>query len=244
MFQTSYQAAGKAEQSGIIGLAFSSLTTEIHSDGSTTQYTSIMDTLFKTHPTLPKYFSLAASRDAANTGNGGLFTIGGIPQLNNPNVNVSSTTYSSAPLQRDGSGALSFYSIFVDGFGIGGASVSNTTGNLSTKATTYDAKTEVFIDSGAPGLYLPQDVAAAVNNLWSPPPASDGTLDCNAVLKQNFGVTIGGTTYYMKSEDLMNPWGDGTCYSTVFGVDGGFMLGDPFLRNVLAIYDWANLQMS
>lgn len=197
---------------------------------------------------MPSYFSLAMSRDASGQGNGGLFTIGGTPQFGDPAVNISSDSYTSAPLLNDDSGYMSFYIINVDGFATAQA---NTTTNNSTSSSNVtrkavrDAGTEVIIDSGAPGMWVPQNVADAVNSNWSPALADDGsTVDCNAKLKQPFGVTIGGVTYYMQAADLMNPNGDGTCSTAVYGVDGQYLLGDPLLKNVLAIYDWGNSQMA
>lgn len=193
-----------------------------------------MQTIFDSNPSLPQGFSIALSRDTSSNGNGGIFTIGGIPALDDPAVNVSSTSYTSAPLQIDADGSateLSFYSIFVDGFAVGD--------------TTDDAGAQVIIDSGAPSLDVPQDVASALNSLWSPSIGSDGrTLDCNAVLTASFGIAIGGATYYLDSADLISSNGDGTCSTAVNGADSGYILGDPFLKNVLAVYDWGNSQMS
>lgn len=219
---------------------------EYTSSGDQVSYPSIMETMFKSNPSMPSYFSLAMSRDASNNGNGGLFTIGGTPEFGNPAVNVSSDSYTAAPLLNDDSGYMSFYIINVDAFATTQVNTTNTnsTSNVTTKATR-DAGATVIIDSGAPGMWVPQNVADAVNSHWSPSLSDDGsTVDCNAKLTQPFGVTIGGATYYMKAADLMNPNGDGTCSTAVYGVDGQYLLGDPLLKNVLAIYDWGNSQMA
>lgn len=192
-----------------------------------------MNTIFASYPSLPRYWSLALSRDNSANANGGIIAIGGTPAFDDPKVNVSSPTYSSAPLQIDPNvpGTISFYSIFVDGFVLG--------------SNSGDSGTQVIIDSGSPRLDIPADLADAVNALWYPAIASDGrTLDCNAVLTQSFAVVIGGVPYYISYVDLIASNGDGSCSSLVVGASSGYSLGDPFLRNVLAIYDWGASQMA
>lgn len=192
-----------------------------------------MQTIFDNNPSLPQYFSIALSRDESNSGNGGIFTVGGTPKLSDPSVNVSSDSYTSADLQIYANGGseteFSFYAFSVDGFTVG--------------KDTLDPDTVVVVDSGDPGLTVPQDVADAVNSLWSPEIDGD-TLDCDAVLTKPFGVAIGGATYFISSQDLISQGNDGTCSTRIGGSDGLLLLGDPFLKNVLAVYDWGNSRMS
>jgi len=195
-----------------------------------------METIFEIdtfNPPLARQFSLAISRDESGNGNGGVFTIGGIPDLTDPAINASST-YTSAPFQvfpSISSNVYSFYSILVDGIVIG--------------SNTYDQGVQVIIDSGANALDLPQDAADFINSNWSPPPDSNGALPCDAVLTVPVGITIGGATYYIDSQDLIGQFEGGVCASLVeAGSDNEYILGDPLLRNTLAVYDWDNQVMS
>jgi hypothetical protein len=221
-------------------MAFPALTSAL--DSATNQpvpYSPIMDTLFSTDDpdgSLARQFTLAISRDASGTGNGGSLTIGGIPSLTDPSVNASSQSYTSAPFQFVASfstSQYSFYSINVDGFVLGQSST--------------DAGTQVIIDSGANTIEVPSATAAAINSYWSPAGSdSNGVviLDCNAVLTEPFGIGIGGATYYINSVDIIGQSSDGTCYSLVSAGSGEYLVGDPLLKNVVAVYDWQDSVMS
>ena len=209
-----------------------------------TSYPSIISVLFDNvtnayDPPLPQMFSIALSRDKSGTGQAGKFTIGGVPSLNYPDVNVSSTEPSSAaliPYAGISSTELSFYSFLIDGYAIG----SNTTAGGSI---------QVIVDSGAPTFEMPAALAKKVNSLWTPKGKLDDSgdliLDCSATLSEPVGVTIGGTTYYLQSQDLMLK-SEGDCFSAVSAGDqeDGILIGDPFLKNVLAVFDWEDSQMS
>ena len=205
-----------------------------------------MQTMFNddaASPPLPKMFSLAISRDASGTGNGGTLTIGGIPPLTDSTVNAT-TSFSAASFQvypGVGGSSYSYYAIYVDGF------VSD--------AVTYDPDVLVIVDSGADVLQVPTSTAQAFNSLWSPAagaPSGGGgggvwTIACDATLSSDVGITIGGATYYIHDTDLIGTLSDGTCYSLV--QDGGtgatavYIVGDPLLRNVVAVYDWGASEM-
>lgn len=185
-------------------------------------------------PPLAQYFAIALSRDNAGSGSGGTFTIGGVPDLTDPSINVSSTSYTSAAFQFVASQSTtkySFYSFLVDSFVLG--------------TSSDGAGTQVILDSGADVIQVPNTIAQAVNSVWSPPMDSGGTLACDARLTEPFGITIGGATYYVDSADLLFSNGDGTCSSLLAaGEEGEYLVGDPFLRNVLAVYDWGGEVMS
>ena len=218
-------------------MAFQNLTNAISLETlSWTPYSPIMYTLFEAttfDPPLAKQFSLALSRDDSLNGYGGILTLGGIPDLNDPEVNASDS-YSYAPWQFVASRSTSeytFYSILVDGIVIG--------------SDTVNPGLQILVDSGANIFQVPDQTAAAINSLWSSPIRSDGSLACDAVLTQPIGVTIGGSTYYMNSVDLKTQFSDGTCQSLVsVGEDNEFLVGDPLLRNTLVVFDWENQILS
>ena len=217
-------------------MAFPALTSAIN---STTRdpvpYPSIMDNLFEIatfDPPLAQQFSIALSRDVSAAGNGGTLTIGGVPDFTDPTVNVSSDTSTSATLQLVTSFSTvnyTFYSIIIDGYVLG--------------ESTMGAQTQIIIDSGADVIEAPTDIANAINGLWTTVNA-DGSLPCDAGFTEPFGIAIGGATYYVNPADLISNV-NGVCNSLVSPGDGDqFLVGDPLLKNVLAIYDWGNVVMS
>lgn len=237
--KSSYPANGHPlnvhNQSGIMGLAYNGLTSEYYDgdDFTVHQYSSIMNTLFTNDAIISdpskRFFTLALSRDASMTGNGGVFTVGGLPGLTDPEINVSSEDYTSAELLP----LEGFYSIALDSYVLDG--------------TSYYAGEQVIIDSGANDFEVPGGTADLLNGLWSPPatPVSDGSggiiyvVDCDATLTVSVGVTIGGTDYFITPSDLIGG-SDGSCYSLINSPSAGLppIIGDPLLRNVLAVFNW------
>ena len=60
------------------------------------------------------------------------------------------------------------------------------------------------------------------------------------------GVTISGKTFYINAADLILgvSFGDGRCITGIYdGGQGPYILGDVFLKNVLAIFDVGASQM-
>lgn len=95
-------------------------------------------------------------------------------------------------------------------------------------------------------------MANAVNKEFQPPAIFDpqtGTcaVDCKAT-PPTFGVQIGGQAFYHNGADLVLTNGDGTCISSLVAVepvDGVVLhfLGDPFLKNVVAVFDFGENEM-
>jgi hypothetical protein len=218
-------------------MAFPALTSAFTVAGVAETYSPIMNTLFEVatfSPPLAKQFSIALSRDDSANGFGGILTLGGIPDLTDPAVNASDS-YTFAPWQVVPSRSTTdytFYSILVDGIVIG--------------SSTVDAGFQILVDSGANSFQVTQATADAINSLWSSVNA-DGSLPCDAFLTEPIGVAIGGATYFIDSADLLHPNPDGTtCHSLVYVGDtenNEFLVGDPLLKNTLAVFDWENQVM-
>lgn len=214
--------------SGIMGVGISSLTRGYTPDGYYHMYDSFMTTIFDAGYQ-PAQFSLALSRDDSKNGAGGIFTISGLPD-NTSAVNITTSDPTTAKLQIFpplNETAQKFYAINTD--------------NLVLGNQTYDPNLLFYIDSGDPTLGVPSKTAAAINASWNPPIESDGrTLSCDAALTAPIGIAIGGRTYYMESRDLVGVDKNGICFSLVYASDDDVwnVLGDPFLKNVLAVFDW------
>ncbi|KAK4948732.1 hypothetical protein LTR10_012737 [Elasticomyces elasticus] len=246
--KSSFPAQGQADQSGILGMGHSGMTNAFNASAESgvepegqIVYSPFAQTLFTSNLSPPlesAMFTLALSRDASNTGSGGIFTIGGVPE-NTLAVNISgNSTVAPWQFMASMSGVpddqFTFYSIIIDGFDVGGQ--------------TEAAGLQIIIDSGANTVELPTALANILNQQWVPaPPYGDGVsgLDCDAVLPWPFGIQIGGKTYYISPEDLVGQDDQGDCYSLIepSTAEEGFLVGDPFLKNVLAAFDWGNSQM-
>jgi len=186
------------------------------------------------NPPLKPQFALAISRDQSGTNYAGSFAIGGIPDPTDPRVNSSSNSV-TVPWEfvtDISTTQYSFYAISIDGFEIG---------------DSFEADSSQYIvDSGTTLMKVPTALATAFNALWEPSAstASDGSVlvNCDAIPPQ-LSVVINGIAIPINAADLM--WYDGeNCLSGIQDAgSGGNFLGDVFLRNVLAVFDWGNQQM-
>ena len=200
-------------------------------------YNPIMSTLFAMDsfkPALAKQFSIALSRDSSNIGIGGTFIIGGVPaNLKDPAINTSSPYGTSAPWQHvktRSTSEFTFYSILVDGIKIG--------------STIDNPGLQIILDSGANMFQVPAGNATDINKLWTKFNA-DGSISCHVTLAKPVGVVIGGVMFWIEPSDLLLPNADGkSCQSLVSSCDKECVMGDPFLKNVLAMFDWDNKEMS
>lgn len=196
---------------------------------------SIMNTILANDELTAPYFALAISRDQSNTGYGGVFTIGTLPDLTDPRVNASANPVSQ--LINPGAYEYTSHSINADiAYGTGqqlGASISG--------GASY------LVDSGTTLLDIPAEDAAAFNALWDPPCLSQSggacVVDC-AATPANFAVVVAGVAFEVNPLDLVREV-DGTCYSSITSSLVGYspILGDVFLRNVLAVFDWGDHSM-
>jgi hypothetical protein len=101
---------------------------------------------------------------------------------------------------------------------------------------------QILIDSGNSNLVLPSDFANAYNGLWGV--NSAGSVDCSAV-PAGLWIGVGGGFLYINPVDLIVTNGDGSCRSAVLPASAGdpYWLGDPFLKNVIALFGWGNQAM-
>lgn len=195
-----------------------------------------MNTIFNIDKlTTSSTFSLAISRDMSGTGFGGYLTIGGIPDITNSLINASST-FTSAPWQPD----PNFVSFTYTSYLISVSAVSWTGGS--------DATSRLYVvDSGTISIWLPDADAAAINAQFNPPARySNGYyfVECEAT-PPALSFTINDREFPISPLDMI--WYDvessKTCKSAVQNGGTTNILGDPFFRSVLAVFDWGTQQM-
>ncbi len=245
---------GDGISSGLVGLSFPILTSAYTGsnptlDSKATQvvYNPIFTNMYSEGRVAP-LFSLAIDRGTS----GGVMAIGGLPPV------LFSPFFASAPFQLltmtrfgstnpiDGIPQYQFYTITVDGFRYQGSERTQWThGNWPNPLAkpSNPSKVQLIVDSGTTLIYLPTGIANAVNALFVPPAVYDPNqgayvVQCSARAPK-FGVMIGKQIFYINALDMVLPSGNGTCISGVddAGTGGLSILGDVFLKNVLAVFD-------
>ena len=241
---------GDGISSGLIGFAFPAITSAYAGDNPTldsaaTQiiYNPVFSNMY-TEGNVAPLFSLAIDRGTS----GGLIAIGGLPPV------IFLPIFASAPFQyltmedADAPAPVpqyQFYTITTNGFAYKDSEKTQwTLPNFPNPfgPPTNASQVQVIVDSGTTLVYLPTGIADAVNALFDPPAVyseDEGAyvVDCSAEAPE-FGVTIGSQTFFINGQDLILSNGDGTCISGVDDAgDSLSILGDVFLKNVLAVFD-------
>lgn len=252
------QPMGDEVNSGLLGLGYPSLTSA-HPANHTGNGTAYWHDRIVYNPLLytmseqglmDPYFSLALAHTPQNvsTAFGGYMTLGGLPPVKH------SSYFSTVPVEitekiplwyTSGKKTRSYWSITV-----GNVTYGSSSNNLTTNSTSFQA----FVDSGNYISYLPTAVVEPINALFSPPATYDSssgmyTVACSAKAPE-FGLTIGDQTFYHKGSDLIYKTSDGYCISNLASSEevsvGGLYLniiGVPFLKNVVAVFDFGEDQM-
>lgn len=248
---------GDEVNSGLLGLGYPALTSAHpanHTSNSTYWRNRLVynPLLFTMHEQglIDPYFSLALAHTPQNqsTSFGGYLTLGGLPPVNH------SCHFSTVPVEiteniplwyTSGKSVLSYWSTSVRNITFG--SKSN---NLTTNTTSFQA----FVDSGNYISYLPPAVVDPINALFSPPATFDSDLglyvvDCSANAPI-FGLSLGDQTFYHDGSDLIYQTSEGVCVSSLAS-SSEVSLGDvtlniigvPFLKNVVAVFDFGKNEM-
>ncbi|KAK4690285.1 hypothetical protein P7C71_g6469, partial [Lecanoromycetidae sp. Uapishka_2] len=238
---------GDGISSGLIGLAFSSITsayagTDPTLDVTQIQYNPVFTNMYIEGSVFP-VFSIALDRNS-----GGQLAIGGLPPVPYLPIFASAPfqlltiTYAGAPTPVP---EYQFYTITTSGFAY--FESDKTDGYSPSFPNIFgppsdSSQVQVIIDSGTTLNYLPTAITNAVNALFSPPAVYDDSqlaylVDCSATVPE-FGVKIGSETFYIDAQDMIVENPDGTCVSGINDAgDSLSILGDVFLKNVLAIFD-------
>lgn len=251
---------GDGTSSGLIGLAYPGLTS-IHSGNQSTadnrtnqvQYNPIFTNMYEDGQ-VESLFTLVIERGNKTS----TLALGGLPpaqpgwenlEFTSTPIEITMLTPASNPLFAH---EPSYYTIQPDAFTYKNASSASSTGNYtssnhnsSSSVTSVNATFPVIVDSGTTLIYVPTALANTINSAFDPPSIyspEDGVdiVLCNATAP-DFGVTIGGTTFDISAEDMIISFDanePGYCMSGV--QDGGGavnILGDVFLKNVVAVFD-------
>lgn len=196
---------------GILGLAMS--------QGETDNFVSVVKTdgLLKSN-----VYGVYLTR-ATESPNDGEITFGGTdPAKYNGDI-----TYTSVSSQASGDWAIP-----MDGIGYNGTS-AGITGRIA------------YIDTGTSYVFGPPDDVATLHKLIPGANSSDGvtyTVPCGpGTTFAPVMVTFSGVAYAISPVDyLSTPSSSGTCTSNIYGqqiVQGAWLLGDTYLKNVYAVFD-------
>ncbi|KAF7165780.1 hypothetical protein CNMCM5623_009859 [Aspergillus felis] len=230
---------GDGVTSGLMGLAANAYTTDYTQPSL---YNPIFATMYE-QDLIDPVFSMVMSRNASSGTAAGYLALGGLPPIDIKG-NFSSTPILITDIRgypRD----YDFYTVNIDGVSVGDESFPEAGGD-----------SQYLVDSGTTMNYYPNFIADAVNAAFIPPAEYNDdegayVVDCNAKAPVH-GVTIGGSTFYINSTDMILPAGtddsgNGTCIS---GINAGgnvgqgiFVLGGTFLRNVVAVFDVGAAEM-
>lgn len=259
---------GDSISSGLVGMAYPSLTSACHGtnpseDNATdaashAEYSPLFHTMY-TQGSVKPLFSIVLER-----GNGAsTLALGGLPPGISSDTDYASTPISITKLLLDplAKSQHSFYTIYPDGFvysraGSSTSKRSSEAGPILHNASirpraaanaTADTITTDFsavVDSGTTLMYLPNSLAEEVLELYTPrayysPAEGIFLVHCNATAP-DFGVTIGGSTFYINAADMIfdGGLGGGICLPGIqLGDPGPYILGDMFLQNVIAVFD-------
>ncbi|KAL9608140.1 MAG: hypothetical protein Q9167_007007 [Letrouitia subvulpina] len=232
---------GDGISSGLIGLAFPSLTNAYagadpkkDNQSDPLIYTPLFTNLYKEHKVAP-VFSLAIDRSKKS---GGLLAIGGIPPTKHSQTFVTAPFELTQTSSTRGRGQYTFYTITVHGFSFDPLKEGN-----SDHPPLHAANCQFVIDSGTMINYLPTNMSESVNSLFDPPAVLNEKkgifeVPCHASAPR-FGVHIGHQTFYINPQDMIVHNDGGTCHTAISSsiFTDLAILGDVFLKNVLAVFD-------
>jgi hypothetical protein len=181
---------------------------------------------------------------------GGYLAIGGIPNIPNDGKWIST------PITPYVSNLYAFYAINVTGFDITPPTQTKPAATKPTPTNYASSKQNMIIDSGTSLMYVPDEVATYIAGLFVPPARYNSDtnafiVSCTA-LAPRVGIIIGGRTFFISEDDLMNRApgavggasvgaANGECaVATQKAMGGTLVLGDTWMKNVIVVFDVAN----
>jgi len=248
---------GDGLSSGLLGLSFPGHTNahtgnngSDDSDSNKVLYNPLFTNMVKEHLTAP-VFSIALDRPSASASKphnyGGVLAIGGLPPV------AIKSDFVTVPIEiAQGDKSYYWYTLTIDALVYSGVENTNFTGTLSTlRNKKSNTSFQAFVDSGTPYLDLPTAHSNAVNKLFDPPAVWSDDLQgyvtsCKAKVPE-FGIVIGGKTFYINPLDNLVPIIGNSVNCTTGIVDGGASglqtLGAVFMTNVVSVFDLGKNKM-
>lgn len=226
---------------GIMGLSFRNGGALINNN--TANQASLAESMFSQQLSA-SWFSVTLSRNDSQGGSGGYLGFGGRPDDALPSVNTSNSPWAIVPMLTNSSGEYDSFSINVTAFMV----ESNGQAVAYVPHSNYTAH---VLDTGTGLNLVDPQVATAINTAFDPP----GTLGCDTCFwtvpcnatPPTLGVVIGQETFYVNAADMISPpyVVDGDCLTqwqslASEGLVANSILGNPFLTNVLAVFDLGN----
>ncbi|RFU27306.1 hypothetical protein B7463_g9014, partial [Scytalidium lignicola] len=231
---------GDNSTSGLIGLAYPAITDQYAGTDPTVDNTDLAPQIpycpiFQTmveQGLVSDLFSLAILRNV--DGPAGYLALGGVPPLdfeqNFTSTPILITHIPQYPIGYD------FYTINTQGIYLDGIMVSGSGDDV-----------QYIVDSGTTLAYLPPLITSAINAAFNPPAIFSFwygiyIVNCNATAPP-VSIKIGGVMLNINPADMIfvagtDLFGQKLCASGVTtGGQGPYILGDTFLKNVVAVFD-------
>ncbi|KAK5136641.1 hypothetical protein LTR08_002655 [Meristemomyces frigidus] len=237
--------------SGLIGFAYPSMTSAYHGTDPSAETAAVLYTpwIFNAieKGLIEPMFSLAIERGEDGE-KGGQLALGGLPNVTF-NHTFTSTPFQITELPRSDAAAknYSYYAITPTGYLLSSNDESYRSYQPAPEAprTYYSA----IVDSGSTPMLLPDRIASDVNAHFDPPSVfnDDEVYEnyCDAT-PPSFAISINSTDFFISREDLLvqkvQSVQDGSPRRCLAGAqallaEGPCVLGDVFLKNVVAVFD-------
>ena len=198
---------------------------------------------------------LAISRDASGVNNAGYLTIGNWANPLNPDVNITNEAILGFPLSVSNYSGTSQiyndtsmqYTLLVTGLTSHNATFDLVAILNNNTNTSYFPQT-FYLSTSETVISLPPPLAALINGMFDPPGISAGDnesyyVHCDALVP-DFGLKFGNTTFVINPQDLKRHSSNSLCISTITAdLNGHYVLGDVFLRNVLLVLDFESKEL-
>lgn len=253
-FVNSLRWEGDGISSGNMGLGFPSITnawngTDFRKDkkGANIPYVPLFTNLYRKKIIKP-YFSVALNR--ADEGPG-MLALGGLPGepirhtgkfTRVPMQQLKLTANRPAPKTEDGFVDYTFYVANVDGFSINSKLLSPDSGSM-----------QVMVDTGSRYCHFPEKIVDGLMGQWKPAPKKNAVGQWEVICDSSpptFGIVFNGSTINFDKNDMIRKFSEKTCISTIQYAPGGdakskglWLLGSPFFRSVVAVFDVGAAEM-
>lgn len=227
---------GDGISSGILGMAYPSVTSVYRGDNPSTDaphhytpYNNLFINMFE-QGSIPPIFSITYNRGAQDGQQAGYLALGGLPPVQTvgptaevPIIDSPYDVYTNAfPNPYHGH---ELYSVTFDGITYGPGTNTSTTSTVTYRRPTHPPSSQNntivnstsfigYLDSGTSVLFLDPTVALAINNLFYPPAVFNSStfysdVPCDAI-PPIISFKLGGVDLPIDSRDLIQPNLEGT----------------------------------